>query len=261
MSWKVTADTLRAGTGTVTPAYPAGWAADDIFVIFIEAQASETVATPSGYTACSVNPQTATGTRIWMFWRRAVGGDTAPVLADPGDHQLVQLFTIRGATTSGNPWRTETGSNIASSATCDFLSTAANAGDLCILANGHPANVNYTHGSDTNLETPLILATGNGTTSGNDGSMAFAIGIAETTANVDASGTWSTAGVQTQLGLAMIPATSYLQTARVGLGVIAGPPSNGIITARVGLGVIVDTLTPYVAPSTGRRRGFMSGVI
>ncbi len=72
--------------------------------------------------------------------------------------------------------------------------------------------------------------------------MAFVIGFAETTANVDASGTWSTAGVQTQISLAMIPADSHISV------------------SRIGIGVIIDTNTTYTAPTSGRRRGFMSAV-
>lgn len=268
MAWYVLADTLRAGTGTITPAYPTGWAAGDIFVIFIETQATETVTTPTGYTASAINPQTATGTRLWMFWRRAVGGDTAPTIADPGDHMLVQLFAVRGATTSGNPFRTEAGGNVATSTTADFLSAAATAGDLCFLVNGVATALTFTPGTYTNLETPVLTQgyfqptptdAGGSTTAGNDGALAIIVGLAATTANVDASGTWSSTSTQTQGTFAMIPASSNLSTARVGIGTVTGPPTNVIKTARIGYGVVIDTNATYTAPS-GRRRGFMSAV-
>lgn len=263
MPWAVLADQIRGSTGAVTPTLPSGWAADDIFLILVESNSGETVATPSGYTAIAGTPRAATGTQLWGFWRRAVGGDTAPTIADPGDHLLVQMFAIRGATTSGNPFRVETGGNVASSATVDFLAASATAGDLCFLVNGHPAQVSFTPTSTTNLETPVVTASpisgnaaGGGTSQGNDGSFAVVIGIAAATDTVDAAGTWSSAGVQTQLTLVLIPeSNSNVSTSRIGIGVVSGGPDNVVKTARIGIGVVVDTNEDYVPPViTSRRR-------
>ncbi len=51
------------------------------------------------------------GSRLALFWKRTVGGDAAPVVADSGNHTTGQIHCFSGVTTIGNPWDTGAGGN------------------------------------------------------------------------------------------------------------------------------------------------------
>lgn len=105
--------TVAAGIGAVVPGLPAGWAADDIFLLFCESLGEEAVSAPTGWTATADSPQnigtTTTGTRLTSFWRRAVAGDTAPTVADPGDHCIARIHAFRDCIGTGDPWDVTSG--------------------------------------------------------------------------------------------------------------------------------------------------------
>jgi hypothetical protein len=101
----VAVGTTGTGTTTATPALPAGWAVDDIFIMPVETQ-NETVTPPAGWAAVSggqVIVATGTITRLDVLWRRAVAGDTDPVITGPVDHVIGRIIAVRGCM-SGNPW-------------------------------------------------------------------------------------------------------------------------------------------------------------
>ena len=98
-----------ASTTTIAPAIPVGSQADDIMLLVVET-ANEFVATPSGWALVDVvgsggalNVATATT----MFWKRHTGTESAPTLADPGDHIAGVIASFRGCETSGDPWNTK----------------------------------------------------------------------------------------------------------------------------------------------------------
>jgi hypothetical protein len=123
----VTSGTFAGGVGAVTPGMPSGIAADDILLLFVEtANQAASLSTPNGF--ASVGTPSGVGTAgdagatlLSVFWKRAVGGDASPVVADSGDHQAARIGLWRGAKTSGNPW------NVAPVWSTDAVSDTAHA--------------------------------------------------------------------------------------------------------------------------------------
>lgn len=96
-----------AGTTSATMSWPAAYSAvtDDVGIIFVECEGTDTLTAPSGWGQV-VQSVLASGTtsKLTALWRRLIVGDTAPVIADPGDHINAQIIVVRGCVTSGNPW-------------------------------------------------------------------------------------------------------------------------------------------------------------
>jgi MSHA biogenesis protein MshQ len=99
-----------AGTGNVSPAWPAHQAGD-IALLFIESRGEEpaTLGTPAGFSPVLNSPQstdtTTAGTRLTVYWARATSAAmAAPTVTDPGDHVVAQILTYRGVVETGNPW-------------------------------------------------------------------------------------------------------------------------------------------------------------
>lgn len=104
-----------SGAGAVTPAFPSGYTAttNDVAVTFIECHTTDTITPPSGWAqiqASNVSTGTAP-TKLTAIWRRIQSGDTAPQIADAGDHMVARMIIIRGCVTSGNPWDFATASS------------------------------------------------------------------------------------------------------------------------------------------------------
>lgn len=102
----VAVGTVASGTGNITPGLPAGWTDDDILILAVETE-NQVASPPAGW--ASVNGGTvivATGvvTRLTVLWRRAVAGDAAPTVTDPGDHAIGRIIAVRGCVAIGNPW-------------------------------------------------------------------------------------------------------------------------------------------------------------
>lgn len=104
------AGTFVGSATTATPSIPAGTVADDILILAVESEnEAVTLSTANGFSL--VAAPTGTGvasavdaTRITLFWKRAVGGDAAPVVADAGDHVACRIFRISGCHNTDNPW-------------------------------------------------------------------------------------------------------------------------------------------------------------
>jgi len=96
-----------AGQAAITPAFPGGYTAtaDDIAVTFCETESGDTVTPPTGWAAVTnVTVSSGTVTRLWAIWRRIQAGDTAPTIADAGNHDIGRMIIVRGCVTTGNPW-------------------------------------------------------------------------------------------------------------------------------------------------------------
>lgn len=95
------------GVGAIAPGLPAGTAADDILVMFLETY--DQAITVSGWTQAGNSPQSlTTDTRLTVFWKRAVGGD-ATTTSDSGNHQIGRIIGFTGCTTTGNPFNVTAG--------------------------------------------------------------------------------------------------------------------------------------------------------
>jgi hypothetical protein len=207
------------GTGNVTPGLPAGWQAGDLFILAVET-ANETVATPSGWTAATNSPQSQTFgavTRLTAFYRRAVGGDTAPTISDPGDHAVAAILGLRGVVASGDPQNITAGghANFVNSIVVPGATTTVDNCLVVVLVTDHSANLTlprYTAVSNAdlaNLTKRLDTAGGNGGADGGGGLGMF-------TGDKATAGTYGTTSITFFLStvgtgyltLAIVPAAS-----------------------------------------------------
>ena len=93
----------------ITPALPASLQTDDILLGIGETFAQDfppaTPFPPTGWAHVTLSPVTNdTSTRLFVIWKRVVGGETAASWGDSGDHNLGQIIAYRGCKTTGNPW-------------------------------------------------------------------------------------------------------------------------------------------------------------
>jgi hypothetical protein len=186
-----------SGVDDITPALPAGWAAGHLFLLAVET-ANQAVSAPAGWTETTNSPQstgTAGGTsatRLHVFQRIAQSGDTAPTVADSGDHQIAWITAFSGidATT---PVLTSAGSVLSSAgqtgtatgftttvADCLIVMIGTHAEDLaddaaCVVANANLTSVTVrkTFNSTAGNGGCLVVATGIRAAAGAIGSTTF----------------------------------------------------------------------------------------
>jgi endoglucanase len=188
----VAAGTVTSGTGTITPARPAGIATNDILILFVEtSNQAVSISNQNGgtWTQVTNSPQgtgTAggtTGTRLTAFWSRYNGTQGNPTVSDSGDHQLGRMIAIRGATTSGTPFDVTAGGVEAASDTSGSIpgatTTVANTFVVTAIATSLPDSSSTTRFSawtNANL-TSLTERTDNSVTAGNGGGLGVATGV------------------------------------------------------------------------------------
>ncbi len=103
--------TYASGTGNITPGLPSGYAADDVFLLVVEFDATDnpTIAPSGGWTQIGTTQRTAaSATRSGgaVFWKRAVASETAPTITDTGDHTTAIIHAFTGCKTTGSPVNT-----------------------------------------------------------------------------------------------------------------------------------------------------------
>lgn len=173
-------------TGACTPGVHAGNLADDIQLLFVEA-ANEPLAAITGFTrvgAAAVVQSTGLVTDLSVFWKRSVGGDTAPsITSTPQNHLSARIIGIRGCITAGSPIAGTPATGLDNTTGTAFTIPAGTTGGIvdCLVIAA------LTTGTDVNSTT---MATGwtnaslgslteqidNWTVSGNGGGIAVAIG-------------------------------------------------------------------------------------
>ncbi|MBI5742653.1 MAG: fibronectin type III domain-containing protein [Candidatus Niyogibacteria bacterium] len=111
--------TFTNGAGAITPPYPASMAANDICLLAVTSENQAiSLTTANGFAEVPTwSPQfagtaaTDPASRLAVYWKRTVGGDSAPVVANSGDNNEGQIHCFSGVATSGNPWDTGAGGN------------------------------------------------------------------------------------------------------------------------------------------------------
>jgi len=109
------AGTFTAGTGAITPPYPAAPndpVAGDIALLVCESENQAiSLSSAQGFVELGAQANKAAGTaatdpasRLAVYWKRCVGGDTAPTVADSGNHTTGQIYLYSGCIATGNPW-------------------------------------------------------------------------------------------------------------------------------------------------------------
>ncbi|HBR19224.1 MAG TPA: hypothetical protein DD726_03290, partial [Phycisphaerales bacterium] len=192
----VAAGSVASGTGTITPAFPAGIATGDILLLFLEtSNQAISISNQNGgtWTAVANSPQgtgTAAGTtgaRLTAFWSRYNGTQGAPTTSDSGDHQLGRMIAIRGAVSSGNPWDVTAGGVEAVSDTSGSIpgatTTVGNTLVVTAIATSLPdasSTAKFSAWTNANL-TSVTERIDNSVTAGNGGGLAVATGIRATT--------------------------------------------------------------------------------
>lgn len=98
-----------SSTGVPTAVLPTGHTTNDILILVLQSS-NESLAAPAGYT--QIGPQngigvsaTALSSRLGIFWKRDGGSESAPTIADSGDHTYGMMFAIRGCPTTGDPFQ------------------------------------------------------------------------------------------------------------------------------------------------------------
>jgi hypothetical protein len=133
----VAVGTVASGTTTATPGLPAGLAADDVMVMLVETQ-NQTVTPPAGWaliTGTQVIVATGTVTQLAALWRRAVAGDSAPVLTGTTDHVVARIIAVRGCASNGNPWNiTASATELVADTTVSIPGATTTVDDCLILA-------------------------------------------------------------------------------------------------------------------------------
>lgn len=194
---------FTAGTGAITPPYPAGMVANDVCLLAVESE-NQAIAltTANGFVQVPAwSPQSAgtaavdPASRLALYWKRTLGGDAAPVVADSGNHTTAQIHCFSGVVTSGDPWDAGAGGNDggANDATGTVPgATTTSPETLVVLIASDSRNANSTANCSawTNADlTSLTERTDNTNTAGLGGGHCMATGVKAT------AGTYATTTV------------------------------------------------------------------
>jgi len=109
------AGTFTTGSSAITPPYPGAPndpVANDIAILVVESENQAiSLTTANGFVELGAQANKAAGTaavnpasRLAVYWKRCAGGDTAPVVAAPGNHATARIYLFSGCITSGDPW-------------------------------------------------------------------------------------------------------------------------------------------------------------
>lgn len=257
-----TAAFTATNAATIAPGLPSGWAAGDIHILVAGRGDNTAMTSLSGWTQLlAANSTTAWRTEVW--WRRAVGGDTAPTVTF-GSSTIVRgarIYGVRGCATSGSPFDTGAGAPTilanAAAATVSFTNLTTQGANRFILAVGAYEDDPTTVTTITNYTQPSGAVAGS--TLGND-MMLFeeyrqlaAAGSAGS-GNVTVSGGTFTNSPSCGVLIALLPVAAGSR-ARVTWTEVEVPPGAGTtynITPSGAIGTIVGTLVKRDAkPLTG----------
>lgn len=135
--------TFTAGTGAITPPYPADMAANDVCLLAVSSENQAiTLTTANGFVEVPTwSPQgagtaaTDPASMLALYWKRTVGGDSAPVVADSINNTEGQIHCFSGVITSGDPWTIGAGGNdSAANDTTGVIPGATTATDDALVA-------------------------------------------------------------------------------------------------------------------------------
>jgi hypothetical protein len=187
------AGTFTAGTGAITPPYPASPnnpVAGDIALLVCESE-NEAISLSSaqGFVELGAQANKAAGTaasdpasRLAVYWKRCVGADTAPTVADSGNHTTGQIYLFTGCIASGNPWDVyaegnDSGANDTTGIIPGATTTVANCLIVLISTSSYNGNSTTEFSAWTNANLANIVERGDNTnTAGLGGGHGLATG-------------------------------------------------------------------------------------
>jgi Concanavalin A-like lectin/glucanases superfamily len=237
---------------TIAPGLPSGWAANDIHVLIAARGDNTAMTTLSGWNSLSAANNTA-AFRVEVWWRRAVGGDTAPTITF-GTSTIVrgaQIIGIRGCPTNVDPFAVALSrSDNAASATVTFATITPNQAKTLLLAL-------YAYEDDPSAASQITnwsVFTVSTSALGNDMSLGYASRIWETANSATGALTSTASGgtfansPNTGVILSLAPialtitgtgAPSISPPVLAGTGTFTAPSSNGAIS--IGVPVVAGT--------------------
>lgn len=98
--------TSTSNLATGTPTLPAGWAQNDIFVLWVSTR-SASLTLPSGWAAVpnTVPTYPTFGTASHFYWKRAGSSESNPtVTSSASDMYNLQVYAFRGCASAGTPF-------------------------------------------------------------------------------------------------------------------------------------------------------------
>jgi len=215
---------VTASTTTCTPTMPAGINAGDLLFLVAESENQAiTLSTANGFTEISSSPQsagtaaTSPASRLAVFSKTAAGGDTAPVVADSGDHTSCMVYLVQGgdpttpinAQAGGN----DSGANDTSAVIPGVTTTVDNAFIILITSTSNNATATTNCGAATNANlTGITEVTDSSNTAGLGGGHCLI------------TGTMPTAGATGNTTLTL-SATSF--KGAITIAIAPNPPCSG----------------------------------
>lgn len=252
---------FTSGTATIVPPMPtagAAPAANDILLLVCESENQAiTLSVAQGFAEFVLSPQgtgtagVAGSTRLSCFWKRAVGGDVAPTVADPGDHVTGQIHCFSGVRTSGSPWNAGGGGVDTTADTSGSISGATTTSNdclvvlLCSSSADLLSTAQFSAWSDATLGSVTERTDNTVAAAGLGGGHGMATGTKVVAGTYGPSAvTLATASLKGMLSIALESANpSTIVTPGVGAMVFAGlaPTITQIIRIAMGVGAMVFT--------------------
>jgi hypothetical protein len=186
----------RVGTGSVSVPWPTGHASGDIGILIVET-ASNTVATPTGWTAVHtmVSEGAAGGSTsagINVFWRRATSSSESNVsIPDSGDHNIARMIAFSGCIDTGSPIDANFGvDQLTASSTIgqapSFTTTTDNTHVVAVMGYQSDSAQDMSSGDPVNDSlTGLGIRTDTNAAAGFGGGFIVASGVKEAAGSVD----------------------------------------------------------------------------
>lgn len=211
-----------AATGTSATDVVAVWPthdANDIGLMIVSGCGPNAYVAPSGWASVTNSPQVTSdtgpaGARLSVFWRRAVSNaESSATVVDVAsdDAKLAVIVTVRGCTTTGDPWDATAGGveNVATNAIVipGLTTTGANRLVLAIVAQTNDVAGGQVSGFANASLTGVTETFDDSTLGGGGAGLAVASGVrAEAGAVSTTTGTLAgTAAVLAYLAIAMKP--------------------------------------------------------
>lgn len=258
----------NATTGAVSVPLPAAIQAGDIAILVAETDPTGTVTiTVTGggtWTAFTGSPITvASGSKLYVWWRRHAVGNTAPSVQASVDHVCAGCTAYSGCIASGDPVDvSETGTETASDTSFNFATTISTTGPdricLCICTSSQDSNTGQftvmTNGNLSNRAEKMDYET----TSGHGGGFAFDEGgLAVAGAMGTFAATLSNAWPKAYIAFALKPPLAVVDKTVTpsALAMTLAAPAPGK-TATAVKGVTALTMTAALIPPSKEIRVF-----
>jgi len=135
-----------SAAGNITPVLPSPLVDDDLMLLICET-ATESVSAPSGWSELTGSPVAATATRLTIFYRRFVTGDSAPTVTFTGNHISGRIVSLCGVKNSGDPVNAQASTTqaVASSGTITWPAVTSTVKNTLVLNIGsHPTDTTAT---------------------------------------------------------------------------------------------------------------------